>query len=73
MTNQAQLCDNARETLRSQAAEINRLQAIVDRRNGSRKSGGKLGRPCKHTAPVTAEENSDPQKQAADAMEVESS
>ena len=53
--------------------EINRLQAMVDRRNGSRKSGGKVGRPCKHTAPVTAEENSDPQKQAADAMEVESS
>ena len=26
-----------------------------------------------HPAPVTAEENSDPQKQAADAMEVESS
>ena len=64
-------CSN--RSSRSQAAEINRLQAMVDRRNGSRKSGGKVGRPCKHTAPVTAEENSDPQKQAADAMEVESS
>ena len=61
VTNQAQLCDNARETIRSQAAEIKRLQAMVDKRNGSRKSGGKVGRPRKHPAPVTAEENSDPQ------------
>ena len=73
VTNQAQLCDNARETLRSQAAEIKRLRAMVDKRNGSRKSGGKVGRPRKHPAPVTAEENSDPQKQAADGMEVDSS
>ena len=42
-------------------------------RNGSRESGGKVGRPRKHPAPVTAEENSDPQKQAADGMEVDSS
>ena len=54
-------------------AENKRLRAMVDKRNGSRKSGGKVGRPCKHPAPLTAEENSDPQKQAADAMEVESS
>ena len=52
-------------------AENKRLQAMVDKRNGSRKSGGKVGRPwpCKHPAPLTAEENSDPQKQAVDGME----
>ena len=54
-------------------AENKRLRAIVDKRNGSRKSGGKVGRPRKHPAPVTAEENSDPQKQTADGMDVDSS
>ena len=54
-------------------AENKRLRAMVDKRNGRRKSGGKVGRPCKHPAPLTAEENRNPQKQAADGMDVDSS
>ena len=58
---------------RKLSAENKRLQAMVDERNGRRKSGGKVGRPGKHPAPLTVEENSNPQKQAADEMEVDSS
>ena len=50
-------------------AENKRLRAMVDKRNGSRKSGGKVGRPRKYPAPVTAEENSDPQPEADETAE----